>query len=222
MLLYGWSCYRFFCCLPVVLHSLGLYLQLNSRDSLCELGHLPQAFAGKAFLLAWVTRGYGLEDVQGLCMAKFQFLRELQLCLRLLFVLWRVWCKARPGCRAVKVWSNSWGRMDWEKVLQILFVKEGEIWKKWKKKSKEGRSFISFILCWAILCNYYLLDRYFSNFPLFVLKKIWLIHCWRKYIKKLWAKPVAVFVGKCTIFSPTVSQWGSAAVAGWGLKLCTP
>lgn len=34
---------------PVVLHPLGLYLQLNSRDTLCELGHLPQAFAEKAF-----------------------------------------------------------------------------------------------------------------------------------------------------------------------------
>lgn len=51
-------------------------------------------------------------------------------------VLWRVWCKALPGCCVIKAWSYSWGRMDWEKVLQSLFVK-GEIWKKkinWKIK----------------------------------------------------------------------------------------
>lgn len=40
-------------------------------------------------------------------------------------------------------------------------------------------------------------------------------------MKKLWAKRDAVFVEKCTISSPSLSQWGSAAEAAWGLELCT-
>lgn len=122
------------------------------KGHLVWAGPLTTSICRESLLLAWVPWSYGLEDVQGLHMARFQPLRELQLCLRLLFVLWRLWCKAQPGHCVIKAWSNSWGRMDWEKVLQSLFVK-GEIWKNWKNPKKEVLFLSSYVEPFlAIIC----------------------------------------------------------------------